>query len=127
MSGAGINQCHFVGNLGKDPTFSVTPTKQTQVAEFSIAVTTKRGDNEHTEWVRCKAFNRLAEICNDYLRKGSLVYVRGRIQTRQWTDSDRAVRYMTELLVDEMQMLGGRNTTAERGSPTDEFDDELPF
>jgi len=138
---AGVNVEIKIGNLGADPDFRVTPSG-TEVCKFSVAVTTKRGKEEQTEWVNAVAFNRLAEICRDYLRKGSRVYLRGRGQLSSWQHKEYPVKmYRHELLVDEMQMLDSKNSSTQApgreqaapghsaGSPAgfDGPEDDIPF
>lgn len=104
------NHCSFIGRLGKDP-----ETRHTQagdaVCNFSLAVDEsykgKDGQKvDKTEWVNCVAWRKLGEICGQYLTKGSLVAVSGKMQTRKWQDSNGQDRYTTEILLDEMRMLG---------------------
>ncbi len=107
----GVNKVILIGNLGKDPEIRYTQSG-TAVANFSLATTdswTKDGEtNERTEWHNIVAWARLAEICNQYLSKGRQVYIEGRIQTRKWEDRDGNPRYTTEIVAQNMQMLGGR-------------------
>jgi len=109
---ASVNKVILIGNLGRDPEVRYLPSGDA-VANFSIATTEewkdKNGDmQEQTEWHRIAFFGRQAEICGEYLRKGSSVYVEGRIQTRKWNDKDGNERTTTEIRGDRMQMLGGR-------------------
>lgn len=106
------NHCSFIGRLGKDP-----ETRHTQagdaVCNFSVAVDEsykgKDGQKvEKTEWVNCVAWRKLGETCGQYLTKGSLVAVSGKMQTRKWQDSNGQDRYTTEILLDEMRMLGSK-------------------
>jgi single-strand DNA-binding protein len=121
---ASVNKVILIGNLGRDPEVRYLPSGDA-VANFSIATTEKWKDKggemqEQTEWHRIAFFGRQAEICGEYLRKGSSVYVEGRLQTRKWTDKDGNERYSTEIRGDRMQMLGGRGgggTTAEMREP----------
>ncbi len=115
---ASLNRCTFIGNLGKDPETRYMPDGGA-ITNFSIGVNEswkdKNGDKqEKTEWVRCSAFQKLAEICGEYLKKGSLVYIEGRLQTRKWQDKDGADRYTTEIVVDKMVMLGGKREEGEQ-------------
>ncbi len=107
----GVNKVILIGNLGKDPEIRYTQNG-TAVVNFSLATTdswTKDGEaNERTEWHNIVAWARLAEICNQYLQKGKQVYIEGRIQTRKWEDRDGNTRYTTEVVAQNMQMLGGR-------------------
>ena len=145
---AGLNKAILIGNLGKDPEIRYTPSGMA-VANFSLATTenwTKDGQREsRTEWHRIVAFGRLAEICGEYLSKGTQIYVEGKIQTRDWEDKDGNKRYTTELIANQMQMLGTRDMAdAPRSSATpsaapsaksdipeppypDTQDDDIPF
>ena len=109
----GINKVILVGNLGNDPDTRYT-AGGAAVANISLATTDSWKDKEtgqqqdRTEWHRVVFFGRLAEIVGEYLRKGSQVYVEGRLQTRKWQDKTGNDRYSTEIVANEMQMLGGR-------------------
>ena len=109
----GINKVILVGNLGADPDSRTTPGGLT-VTNFNLATSDRRKDKqsgdwvEETEWHRIVMFDRLAETAREYLRKGSQVYIEGRIQTRKWQDKEGKDRYTTEIIAREMQMLGGR-------------------
>ncbi|MBA2411144.1 MAG: single-stranded DNA-binding protein [Gammaproteobacteria bacterium] len=148
----GVNKVILVGNLGQDPEVKYMPSGGA-VCNVSLATTDSWKDKssgerqERTEWHRVVFFNRLAEITGEYLRKGSQVYVEGRLQTRKWQDKEGQDRYMTEIVANDMQMLGGRggggsgfddsssSAGASSGSPpakrqepkTDDFDDDIPF
>jgi single-strand DNA-binding protein len=109
---ASVNRVILIGNLGKDPETRYLPSGDA-VANFSIATTEKFKDKsgamqEHTEWHRISFFGRQAEIAGEYLKKGSPVYVEGRIRTRKWQDKDGNDRYSTEIVGDRMQLLGSR-------------------
>lgn len=147
----GVNKVILVGNLGNDPEVKYMPSGGA-VTNVSIATTDSWKDKgsgekqERTEWHRVVFFNRLAEIAGEYLRKGSQVYVEGRLQTREW-EKDGVKRYSTEIVASEMQMLGGRSgggsasfdesppqrqssqrAPAPAPAPAaDEFDDDIPF
>lgn len=115
---AGINKVLLIGNLGDDPEIKYT-TSGSAVANFKIATSERWKDKdgnkqERTEWHRIVAFGRLAEICAEYLTKGKQVYIEGRIQTRQWDDKDGNKRYTTEIVANEMQMLGGKGAQVEK-------------
>jgi single-strand DNA-binding protein len=104
-----INKAILVGNLGADPEIRYTQSG-TQVATFSVATTDRwKGQDgqmqESTEWHRVVAWQRLAEICGEYLNKGSKVYIEGKIQTRKWQDQNGNDRYTTEIVAREMKML----------------------
>ena len=146
----GINKVILVGTLGADPDTRYTPSNAA-VTNLSIATNESWKDKqsgeqiEKTEWHRVVMFNRLAEIASEYLRKGSRVYIEGKIQTRKWEDKEGKDRWTTEIVANEMQMLGARssggNSGAEsRGEPatkssspasspdsSDDFDDDIPF
>ena len=108
----GLNKVMIIGNLGKDPEMKYTP-QGTPITTFSVAVsrTRKSSDGQvidETEWFRVVAWERLAETCNEYLRKGSKVYVEGRLQTRKYTGQDGQERQIVEVVAQEMQMLDSR-------------------
>jgi len=108
---AGVNKVILVGNLGKDPEVRYTPSGKA-ITSFSIATTENWKDKEgnkqeKTEWHKIVTFDRLAEICGEYLAKGRQVYVEGRLQTRSWDDKSGVKRYTTEVVANVMQMLGG--------------------
>lgn len=158
----GINKVILVGNVGGDPETRYMPSGSA-VTNLTIATNETWKDKqtgekkERTEWHRVAMFNRLAEIAAEYLRKGSQVYVEGKIRTRKWQDKEGQDRYTTEIIADEMQMLGGRGGAGggdfggasqgggggNRGSNqgdsqggggnappqpgSDDFDDDIPF
>lgn len=115
-----LNRCDFIGRLGRDPEIRYTPNG-VAVANFSIAVGEKWKDkntgeqNERTEWVKCSAFGKLAEVIGEYLSTGKQVYISGKMQTRQWEDKEGNKRYTTEIIVNQMQMLGGRGDSDSGG------------
>ena len=139
-----INKVILVGRLGKDPEIRSTPGGQT-VAKFTMATdekfTDKSGEKqERTEWHNIVAWARLAEICGQYLRKGSLVYIEGSIRTDSWEDKESGQkRYRTEIIAREMKMLdrkrdseegggyGSRRPAAATAGGPPEDDDEVPF
>ncbi|GGE65842.1 single-stranded DNA-binding protein [Paenalcaligenes hominis] len=110
---ASVNKVILVGNLGRDPEVRYT-ANGSAMCNLSIATTFNSRDSqtgerrEETEWHRVVMFNRLAEIAGEYLRKGRPVYIEGRLRTRKWQGQDGQDRYTTEILADQMQMLGGR-------------------
>ena len=144
----GINKVIIVGNLGQDPDTKAMPSGMT-VANLRIATSESWKDKqtgemkEQTEWHSVALFGRLAEIAGEYLRKGSQVYIEGRLRTRKWQDKQGNDRYTTEIVGNEMQMLGsGRGGMAggeARGAgraeaepvrsstEKDDFDDDIPF
>lgn len=109
----GINKVILIGNLGKDPEIRYTPSGGA-VANMTIATSESwkdknTGENqERTEWHRVVMFNRLGEIAGEYLKKGSKVYIEGKLQTRKWQDQQGQDRYTTEIVANEMQMLDSR-------------------
>ena len=109
----GINKVIIVGNLGGDPETRYMPSGAA-VTNFTVATNESWKDKQtgeqkdRTEWHRVAMFNRLAEIAAEYLRKGSQVYIEGKLRTRKWQGQDGQDRYTTEIIADEMQMLGGR-------------------
>ncbi|MDR1050210.1 MAG: single-stranded DNA-binding protein [Deltaproteobacteria bacterium] len=110
---AGVNKAILVGNLGKDPDLKYTQTGKAMV-NFSLATTERWGGEDRTEWHNVVMFDRLAEIANDYLRKGRTVYIEGRIQTRSWEDPSGNKRHITEVVASNMQMLGTPRSESER-------------
>ncbi len=123
----GVNKVILVGNLGADPEIRYTPSG-TAVANFRIATsetyTRKDGQKEtKTEWHRIVAFNKLAEICGEYLAKGKQVYIEGKIQTRAWDDHDGNKKYTTEIIANQMQMLGSARDAAAASSGDASGDD----
>jgi single-strand DNA-binding protein len=109
----GINKVILVGNLGADPETRAMPSGST-VANLRIATSESWRDKqtgeqqERTEWHRVALFGRLAEVAGEYLKKGSQVYIEGSLRTRKWTDKQGQERYSTEIIGNELQMLGGR-------------------
>ena len=110
---ASINKVILIGNLGRDPEVRYTPNGAA-ICNVTIATSRNWKDKtsgekmEETEWHRVVFFDRLAEIAGEYLKKGRPVYVEGRLKTRKWTDKDGAEKYTTEIMADNMQLLGGR-------------------
>ena len=121
---ASVNKVILIGNLGKDPEVRYLPSGDA-VANISIATTEtwkdKGGEKqEKTEWHRVSMFSKLAEIAGEYLKKGSQVYIEGRLETRKWTDKEGHERYTTEIRADRMQMLGSRSGGSERMAPPED-------
>ena len=118
----GINKVILIGNLGADPETRAMPSGS-QVANLRIATSeswrdkTSGEQQERTEWHRVALFGRLAEIAAEYLRKGSQVYIEGSLRTRKWQDKQGNERYSTEIIGNEMQMLGGRGAAGAGGAP----------
>jgi len=156
----GINKVILIGNLGADPETRAMPSGST-VANLRVATSESWRDKqtgeqqERTEWHRVALFGRLAEIAREYLKKGSQVYIEGSLRTRKWQDKQGNDRYSTEIIGDELQMLGGRGgggggaamgaggesgaraapggaaatpaLSEESGGRGEEFDDDIPF
>ena len=153
---ASVNKVILIGNLGKDPEVRYMPSGDA-ITNITVATTDnwkdKNGEKqERTEWHRVAFFGKLAEIAGEYLKKGSQVYVEGRLQTRKWQDKEGQDRYTTEIVADKMQMLGSRgggsgggnfevadrdsgSGSAPSGKPAksgsgggfDDFEDDIPF
>jgi len=127
---ASLNKVMLIGNLGADPELRYTPSGAA-VASFNIATkdqwTSKEGEKqERTEWHRIVAWRRLGEICGEYLHKGSLVYVEGSLQTRDWEDRDGNKRRTTEIVAWRMQMLDRAGKSGEAVSTEERFPTEEP-
>ena len=152
---ASVNKVILVGNCGRDPEIRYLPSGQA-VANVSVATSTRRKDKntgesiESTEWHRVTFYDRLAEIAGEYLKKGSQVYIEGRLRTRKWTDQSGVEKYTTEIIADQMQMLGSRSGGSGGGvayddgygapaaapaparapaarKPVDDLEDDIPF
>lgn len=153
MAKGSVNKVILIGNLGRDPEVRYTPNGLA-VANITIATTEawkdkQSGENqERTEWHRIVFYSRLAEIAGEYLRKGSKIFIEGRLQTRKWQDKNGQDRYTTEVIADSMQMLDGKGsgggnaggnqsftssapdksgTDMPQSEPVDNFDDDIPF
>ncbi|MGB2768948.1 MAG: single-stranded DNA-binding protein [Candidatus Zixiibacteriota bacterium] len=136
----GVNKVILIGNLGKDPELRYLPSGQA-VTKFSLATGSRWKDKEgqwqdRTDWHNIVAFGKTAEICNEYLKKGSQVYIEGRIQTRSYDDRDGNKKWITEIIAQTMQMLGRKGEAEEEIPETAEEpqtgetkseDDDLPF
>ena len=124
----GVNKVILIGNLGRDPEVRYSPNGSA-VANVTLATSESWKDKnsgekvEKTEWHRVVFFGRLAEIAGEYLKKGSQVYVEGRLQTRKWQDKEGHERSTTEIVANEMQMLGSRGGA---GVPSDNFNQDQP-
>src|SRR5271165_67851 len=109
-----VNKVTLLGNVGKDPEIRSTPGGA-MVANFGLATSDRQKDaqgnwQDHTEWHNLVAFTRTAEIVRDYVKKGSKLFIEGKIQTRSWEDKDtKAKRYKTEILVNDLSLLSGRD------------------
>ncbi|MBI5966448.1 MAG: single-stranded DNA-binding protein [Deltaproteobacteria bacterium] len=134
-----INKVIFIGRLGADPEIRYTPSGA-EVATFRIATsetwTNKNGEKEErTEWHRIVAWRGLAKICGEYLSKGKLVYIEGRLRTRSWEDRDGNKRFTTEIEATDMKMLGGvgeqdrkaKEPEKEYSPPTTKDEEDIPF
>ncbi|HBJ74659.1 MAG TPA: single-stranded DNA-binding protein [Syntrophaceae bacterium] len=111
-----LNQCQFIGRLGKDPEQRFLPNGDA-VVNFSLAVGWKGKDKEGCEWVNVVAFKKLAEIIAQYCTKGQQVYISGKMRTRKWQDKEGQDRYSTEIVADQMQMVGGGDGNREESRP----------
>ena len=125
MSKGTVNKVILVGRLGKDPDLRYTPSGAA-VVNFSMATNYSVRDqdgnfNDKTEWHRVVAYGRTAEVAGEYLSKGRLVYVEGRIQSRSWEDQNGQKRYITEIICNDLQLLSGRPGTGEE--PTEPTED----
>ena len=141
---ASLNKVLIIGRLGADPEERATQSGLS-VSNFSVATTYKTKQGDETEWFRVTFFDRLAEVCNQYLKKGSLVYIEGRIKTEKYTDRDGIERYLTKVIGERMQMLGGRDdgghqsqgaasgqqaaksAPQQAASVSDDLNDDVPF
>lgn len=109
-----VNKAILVGRLGRDPESRVTGSG-VSVVNFTMATSERIKGEEKTEWHRIVAFGKLAEICSQYLAKGKLVYIEGKIQTREWEDKEGIKRQTTEIVANEMRMLGSRTEGGQGG------------
>ena len=112
MASRGVNKAVILGNVGDDPSIRYMPNGKA-VANFTVATSESWKDQqgqkqERTEWHRCTAYDKLAEIIGEYIKKGSKLYLEGKLQTRKWQDQQGQDRYTTEIIVSEMQMLDGK-------------------
>ncbi len=136
-----LNQCNFIGRLGKDPEQRFIPPNGDAVTAFRIAVGWKGKEKEGAEWINIETFGKLAEICHEYLRKGSQVFVSGRMKTDEY-EKDGIKRYSTKIVADRMQMLGSKGDgggSVPHDEPTEspkqekkagsfaDMDDDIPF
>lgn len=158
MAQRGVNKVILVGNLGNDPEVRYMPNGNA-VANLSLATSESWKDQqgqiqERTEWHRLTLYKRLAEIAGEYLKQGSQIYIEGKLQTRKWQDQQGQDRYTTEIIVNELQMLGGRGdgqqgssqrrtqpdpeqqrngrpesrmNPPQQAEPDFDFDDDIPF
>lgn len=124
-----MNKAMIIGNLGSDPELRYTKN-QIPVATFSVASTERWNDSDgnkqvHTEWHRVVVWKGLAEVCNEHLSKGSKVFIEGKLRTRKWEDQDGNIRYSTEIVVRDLEMLGGRQENSD-SVPDDGMDAPMP-
>ncbi len=128
---ASVNKVIIVGNLGRDPETRYMPNGEA-VTNIAVATTESWKDKssgekkELTEWHRITFYRKLAEIAGQYLKKGSQVYVEGRLQTRKWTDKENVERYTTEIIADSMQMLGSRQGMGGAAAMEDDYSSAPP-
>ncbi len=135
----GLNKVTLIGNLGKDPELKYT-NSGVAVATFSLATSDSWKDQEgnmqeRTEWHNIVAWRKLAEICGQYLKKGSQVYIEGKIQTRSYNDKEGVKKYITEIVADQLLMLGGgggrpqaeQSDSVPMPEPAPSKDEDLPF
>ena len=131
-----VNKVILIGNLGEDPETKYMPSGGA-VTNITVATSERWKDKqtgekqEKTEWHRIVMFNKLAEIAGEYLKKGSKVYIEGKLQTRKWQDKEGKDQYTTEIVANEMQMLSGNQAAQPQAQPAptsdDPFDDDIPF
>lgn len=131
MAQRGVNKVILIGNLGDDPTISYTQNS-TAIANLSVATTESWKEKstgeqkEETEWHRVALYKRLAEIAGEYLKKGSKVYIEGKLKTRKWQGQDGQDRYTTEIVASELQMLDGRSDSTPASQPSNQSQGQLP-
>lgn len=138
---ASVNKVILIGNLGKDPETKYMSSGDA-VTNITLATTEswkdKNGEKQQkTEWNRVTFYRKLAEIAGQYLKKGSPVYVEGKLETRKWTDKNGVDRYTTEIIATDMKMLGGKPSDAQESRPSqktqntgtgfDDMEDDIPF
>lgn len=131
-----VNKVLLLGRLGADPEVRAMPDGS-QVANFSVATSTfsnKNGERkEYTEWHKCCAFNKAAEVAGNYLKKGSQVFLEGSSRTRKWTDKDGQDKYTTEVIVGRLVLLGGKSESSASdyarasGGAFEDVDSDIPF
>jgi len=129
----GINKIILIGRLGQDPE-SKFSTQGLQITKFSLATSEKYKGQEHTEWHNITAFGKLAEICSQYLHKGSQIFVEGKTRTSSWAGENNEKKYRTEVIISEMQMLGNKsqNNDSDRimiqsATKSKSNNDDVPF
>lgn len=122
---ASLNRVEIIGNVGSEAEMRFTPSGK-PVTSFSVAVNSKFGGTETTEWFNVISWGKLAETCNQYIQKGQQVYVEGRLQTRKWEGQDGATHNKTEVVADRVLFLGKRKK-GESSEVETEVEGELPF
>ena len=126
---ASLNRVEIIGNVGKEPEMRFTPSGKA-VVSFSVAVNSRFGETDTTEWFNVVAWNKLAETCNQYLVKGKQVFAEGGLQTRTWEGDDGVKHYRTEIIANKVLFLGKReNTTESQEAETSEslVSEDIPF
>lgn len=118
-----LNKFMGIGRLGRDPDIRMAGTKK--VANFSVAITEKYKDKEKTEWINVVAWDKLADVIERYLKKGSLVYFEGKLETQKWEDKEGQNKSRVEVIISSLQMLG--NKTSEQSDSQQVEEDDLPF
>lgn len=130
-----LNRVQLIGRLGRDPESKFTPTGK-KVTHFSLAISQRWKANgeskEYTEWVNIEAWGRLGEVCQEYLTKGSLVFLEGRLKTEKYEDRDGETKYFTKVVTQFIQFLSGNragDSLLEQGNATgeEELEPEIPF
>jgi len=129
----GVNRVTIIGHLGQDPSVKYT-NGGAAICTFTVAVNEQWKDRNsgeqqtRTEWLRVKAFGRLAEICGEHLHRGKQVYIEGSIRTDKYTDKEGIERYSTDIIASEMQMLGGKSDRSDgKPSASDDDHESIPF
>lgn len=118
-----INRVQLIGHVGKDP--EVRTTTNSKVASFSLATTERYKDKENTQWHNCIVWAKLADVVEQYVKKGQLLYVEGRIEYRSYDDKDGNKKYITDIVVSTLQMLGGKKSDDIAVRP--DVQDDLPY
>jgi single-strand DNA-binding protein len=122
-----LNKCTFIGHLGRDPEIKYTPAGDA-VATFSMAVSEKYKDNEHTEWLTIVCWKKLAETASKYLAKGNPVYVEGKLKTREYEGRDGTKKKVTEIIASQLVLLGTpKKSESAPADSTPVDDDSMPF
>ena len=128
----GVNRVTIIGNLGQDPSMRYTQGGSA-ICTFTVAVSEQWKDKNsgqqqtRTEWLRIKAFGRLAEICGEHLHRGKQVYIEGSIRTDKYTDKEGIERYSTDIIASEMQLLGGKSDRSDSRPGASDDSESVPF